>query len=110
MRETGQHSVKALAIEIEPHAEAAWPPRATLRLDGWLLRFGEGYSSRLNSVSALNYTGTDLARSIAAAEAAYRGHQLPPIFHVSPANDPPGLEDALKARGYKPKSDTLLMT
>ena len=59
-----------------------------LRLDGWLLRFGEGYSSRLNSVSALNYTGSDLAGSIEAAEAAYRAQHLPPVFHVSPANDP----------------------
>jgi ribosomal protein S18 acetylase RimI-like enzyme len=98
-----------LASEIEPHAEAAWPPRDTLRLDGWLLRFGEGHSSRLNSVSALNYTGADLLRSITACEAAYRARNLPPLFHISPANDPPGLEAALKARGYTPKSDTLLM-
>jgi ribosomal protein S18 acetylase RimI-like enzyme len=98
-----------LATEIEPHAEAAWPPRETQRLDGWLLRFGEGYSSRLNSVSALNYTGADLIRSIAAAEAAYRARGLPPLFHISPANDPPELEAALKQRGYTPKSDTLLM-
>jgi len=109
MPKTGQHSVKRLAAQIEPHAEAAWPPRETQRLDGWLLRFGEGHSSRLNSVSALNYTGADLLRSIEAAEAAYRARALPPLFHISPANDPPRLEAALKARGYMPKSDTLLM-
>ncbi|MBL6938926.1 MAG: GNAT family N-acetyltransferase [Alphaproteobacteria bacterium] len=109
MPDAGQHSVKRLAAEIEPHAEAAWPPRETSRLDGWLLRFGEGHSSRLNSVSALNYTGTDLIRSIEAAEAAYRARHLPPLFHISPANDPPELEAALGARGYTPKSDTLLM-
>jgi hypothetical protein len=109
MPQTGQHSVKKLAVEIEPHAEAAWPPRETLRLDGWLLRFGEGHSSRLNSVSALNYTGADLARSIEACEVAYRARNLPPLFHISPANDPPELEAALKARGYTAKSDTLLM-
>ena len=109
MPKTGQHSVKRLAVEIEPHAESAWPPRETQRLDGWLLRFGDGHSSRLNSVSALNYTGADLARSIDACEAAYRARALPPLFHISPANDPPELEAALKARGYAPKSDTLLM-
>jgi GNAT superfamily N-acetyltransferase len=102
-------ATKALAAQIEPHAEAAWPPRETQRLDGWLLRFGEGHSSRLNSVSALNYTGTDLTRSIAAAEAAYRAHGLPPLFHISPANDPPELEAALRRRGYTAKSETLLM-
>jgi GNAT superfamily N-acetyltransferase len=106
----GQRSVKALARAIEPHAEAAWPARETLALDGWLLRFGEGYSSRLNSVSALNYAGADLAHSIEAAEAAYRARHLPPLFHISPANDPPDLEAALRARGYTAKSQTLLMT
>lgn len=57
MSAIAQHSVKTLARAVEPHAESAWPARETLRLDGWLLRFGEGYSSRLNSVSALAYCG-----------------------------------------------------
>ena len=109
MPEIGQDSVKALATEIEPHAEAAWPPPETLRLDGWLLRFGEGHSSRLNSVSALYYTGADLGQSIAACEEAYRARNLPPLFHISPANDPPQLEAALKQRGYTAKTNTLLM-
>ncbi len=103
-----QHSVNELAREVEPLAEAAWPARETARLNGWLMRFSDGYSSRCNSVSTLSFAGS-LPHAIEAAEAAYRTRRLVPQFQISPASQPAGLEQALKARGYRHRTPTFLM-
>jgi GNAT superfamily N-acetyltransferase len=104
-----QHSVKALARALDPLAVLAWPARATEEIDGWLLRFSEGYSSRSNSVSALEFRGDSLALSIERVEAAYRRHHLAPQFQISPATEPERLEAALQARGYACKPPTAFM-
>jgi len=104
-----QHAVNGLARELDPIALESWPARETEALDGWLLRFTDGFSSRANSVSALAYRGSSLERSIAAAEAAYRARGLTPQFQITPATDPPGLEDMLVRRGYTHRTPTLLM-
>ncbi|MBV9541284.1 MAG: GNAT family N-acetyltransferase [Alphaproteobacteria bacterium] len=98
-----------MAAEIEPLAALSWPAPETLSLDGWLLRFGKGYSSRLNSVSAIRYSGTSLSQSIDAVERAYRARNLPPQFHIAPGIQPAALEAALQARGYITKPPTVLM-
>lgn len=38
--------------EIERVAYEAWPARETATYDGWLLRHGDGFSRRINSVAA----------------------------------------------------------
>jgi GNAT superfamily N-acetyltransferase len=103
-----QYSVNELARVLEPLAVMSWPARKTQRLDGWLLRFSDGYSSRCNSVSTLEFHGT-LDDAIGAVEAAYRAHGLVPQFQISPATRPDGLEQALAARGYRHKPPTVLM-
>ncbi len=109
MPEIAQHSVKALAREIDPLAVESWPARETRTLDGWLLRFSDGYSSRSNSVSALDYGGASLPGSVAQVEDAYRRRRLAPQFQISPATMPGGLEALLLERGYIAKPPTALM-
>ena len=104
-----QHSVKALARALDPLAVESWPARATQMVDGWLLRFSEGYSSRSNSVSALEYSGTSLNESIARVERAYRREGLTPQFQISPATQPEGLEAVLRMRDYIAKPSTAVM-
>jgi GNAT superfamily N-acetyltransferase len=104
-----QHAVNGLAWELDPIAVESWPAREIEHLDGWLLRFTDGYSSRANSVSALDFQGTSLERSIAAAENAYQMRGLTPQFQVTPATQPPGLEAVLIRRGYTHRTPTLLM-
>src|SRR6185295_5999919 len=107
MNATSQHSVNELARELEPIAAAVWPARETIALDGWLLRFSDGYSSRANSVSTLSFDGV-LAPAIASVEAAYRTRGLAPQFQISPASRPVGLEQTLIERGYHHKTPTVL--
>jgi len=99
---------EALAAEIEPLAVAAWPAREIAPLDGWALRFTTGSSHRGNSAVTLDYLGHDLATSIEAAEHEYRRRGLVPMFHLSLASRPQGLEAALLARHYRRVSQTHL--
>ena len=108
MNAIDQYSVNELARQIEPLAVESWPARETLVLNGWLLRFSDGYSSRCNSVSTLDFDD-DLERAVEAVEVAYRSRGLPPQFQISPASRPGGLERALVARGYRHKPATVLM-
>jgi N-acetylglutamate synthase len=108
MNAIAQYSVNELARELEPLAEKSWPARETTALNGWLLRFSDGYSSRCNSVSTHGFHGK-LDSDINAVEEAYRSRRLAPQFQISPATRPPGLEQALIARGYKHKPTTVLM-
>ena len=78
-------------------------------LDGWLLRFTDGFSSRSNSAATNAYDGSSLDVSIAAAEAAYRAQGLPPQFQIAPTTKPENLEAALIARGYTHKTPTWVM-
>ncbi len=110
MPDIAQHSVNELSLAraIEPVAVAAWPARETMSLNCWLLRFSDGYSSRANSVSPLEFDG-DLSDAIESVEAAYRARKLVPQFQISPATVPLGLQAALIARGYRHRTPTFLM-
>lgn len=109
MPDISQHSVKALARALDPLAVESWPARATQMVDGWLLRFSDGYSSRSNSVSTLDYRGISLERSVAQVEAAYRREGLAPQFQISPASEPAQLDSFLLGRGYAAKPPTAVM-
>jgi hypothetical protein len=63
-------------IGIEHAAVRAWPAGETRDVDGWLWRFSGGGSQRANSVSALEYRGDDVERSIDTIENLYREHTL----------------------------------
>ncbi len=78
----------------------AWPALQTLNLDGWVLRFADGYTRRANSVNPLYPLQGDLNRNLALAEAHYTRRGLPPVFKLTPASEPAGLDAALAARGY----------
>lgn len=95
---------------LEEAAARAWPPRETLEIEGWQLRFSGGGSQRANSVQCLHWTGAGLDDAIDAAEAAYRARGLRPIFQVTDIAEPAGLDACLAARGYASIDRTLLMT
>lgn len=109
MPANAQHSVNGLPAAVEPHAVESWPAREAFARDGWRLRFTDGFSARANSVSTLRFTGASLETAIAQAERDYRGHGLTPLFQITPATQPRGLEAALRARGYVHRSPTVVM-
>jgi GNAT superfamily N-acetyltransferase len=98
----------ALAEEIEPYAVASWPARQTQLLNGWLLRFTNGFTHRGNSVATLQFAGTNVGAAIDDVEREYRRRSLPPMFQVASAVAPTRLADVLSTRGYEVVTPTFV--
>jgi GNAT superfamily N-acetyltransferase len=81
---------------LEELAFRGWPALESRDLDGWRLRFSNGYTKRANSINALeDNTSTD----IEALEAPYRARGQRPAWRLSPLA-PAVMSELLAARGY----------
>ncbi|GHD69103.1 GNAT family N-acetyltransferase [Jeongeupia chitinilytica] len=84
--------------EIEALTTSAWPARATELVDGWVLRFANGYTKRANSVTPL-YRGVQAdADKLGYVEQRYNALGQPAIFKLTAAAGQ--LDTMLGARGY----------
>ncbi|MCK4382843.1 MAG: GNAT family N-acetyltransferase [Candidatus Lokiarchaeota archaeon] len=89
----------------------SWPAKHYYFLNGWILRFTDGITSRANSVFPIRYTGTDdtLDNDIDIVEQAYKAHSLPPVFTMHEFYKPENLEDKLLAREYEMYDHTIAL-
>jgi len=93
---TGSHRA------IEEISLNTWPARQTLLLNGWIVRFADGYTKRANSVYPLCFhPGADLEQTIARAEAFFSEHRLNAVFKLTPFAVPQELDRVLEERGYR---------
>lgn len=95
---------------IEEMSLNGWPALQTLLLDGWLLRFADGYTKRSNSVSALYGHTLELDGKIRACEQIYAQKGLRTIFKITPFCRPDVLDAELEARGYELIDRSLVKT
>ncbi|MHA2391447.1 MAG: GNAT family N-acetyltransferase [Promethearchaeota archaeon] len=81
----------------------SWPAKNYYFLNGWILRFNDGITSRANSVFPVRYMGTQktLDKDIDIVENAYKAYGLPPIFTMHDFHEPVNLKDKLLNRGYQ---------
>ncbi|TJZ78979.1 GNAT family N-acetyltransferase [Chitiniphilus eburneus] len=93
---------------LESLALSAWPALNTELLDGWVLRFAQGYTKRANSVSPL-YPGVlaDEAK-VDYVERRYAAHGQPAIFKLTDAST--ALDALLAGRGYTVVDPTSVRT
>jgi len=70
-------------------------------LDGWILRFADGYTKRANSVSVLYEGDRSLAEKIETCQQIYTQQNLPLIFRLSPLA-PIELDDKLAELEFTP--------
>lgn len=77
-----------------------WPSLNTQYYDGWLLRFANGYTRRLNSVNPLYPSTLALAEKIAHCEAVYADQGQRTIFKIPADPALTALDQALAERGY----------
>lgn len=82
--------------------DATWPPAATERRAGWLLRRGEGGGQRVSAASPLGPEPGD----VAVAAAAMEGWGQHPLFRVTQAED--AVDAALEAAGYAVKDPVVV--
>jgi ribosomal protein S18 acetylase RimI-like enzyme len=87
----------------------AWPASETALIDGWLWRWSGGGSQRANSVSTIDFTGTNVAETPDRVEARYRARHCPMQLHTFELSQPDGLSALLTARGYGMGETTLTM-
>lgn len=88
----------------------ALPALQTLLYDGWVVRLGKGYSRRANSVQTYGSPTLPLDEKIAYCETLYRRNNLPVVFKLTPASQPPHLDEILEARGYHVEGRTMVQT
>jgi len=80
-----------------------WPARHYYFLNGWILRFTDGITSRANSVFPLNYDGdfSTIDKDIDFVYKAYSAYKLHPIFTISDFFEPSSLVIKLLEHGYQ---------
>ena len=83
----------------------AWPALSEQRVDGWVLRFGDGLTRRANSANPVTPEHGDIDRTITQVETRYRTGGLPAIFRVPSLVDT-YIERRLDALGYTPEGET----
>ncbi len=107
---TADNDNKSLIQELEIRSMRAWPSLTTRFYDGWVLRFANGYTGRANSIHPVYPGSLDLDTRITCCEAAYRLHNLPTSFKLTPASYPADLDDALGERGYSLPYEVSVLT
>jgi GNAT superfamily N-acetyltransferase len=98
------------ARRIEEAGLNALQTQRQLFYDGWLLRVSPGNAKRARSVNAHFGSTLPLEQKIPHCENVFAQHDLPILFRMTPFDRPPGLEDALAARGYVAFDETLVQT
>ena len=96
-------------VRMERAHVLAWPALNTETIDGWLWRSSGGGSQRANSVSTVDFHGTDPEASIAKAEARYHALGHPGRFQTFDETSPPILTQTLRLRGYTESEATITM-
>jgi ribosomal protein S18 acetylase RimI-like enzyme len=96
-------------VRMERAHVLAWPALNTAVIEGWLWRLSGGGSQRANSVSAVDFHGTDLPASVAEVEAKYSARGAPARFQSYDETSPLALAELLRTRGYQEGEPTMTM-
>lgn len=86
--------------KIEELSINALPALETLFVDGWLLRFSNGYSKRANSINPLYATQEIVSEKIKKVEQIYQARNLPVMFKLTPQVFHENLDDVLEQAEY----------
>lgn len=88
----------------------AWPALDTLMFDGWILRFGKGYTKRSNSINPL-YEGTmKIAQKHYECEKYYKKFQLPVTYKLTDLSHSLKIDAFLQHLNYEKLDITSVQT
>ena len=89
----------ALVQALETRLVNAWPALETQIVDGWIVRFANGYTKRANSASPLVAGASLDEAAIDQIVAQFEAHGLRPTFRLT-GLEAPDVERQLAARGF----------
>jgi GNAT superfamily N-acetyltransferase len=95
---------------LEEVSLSAWPALQTVFVDGWVARLSNGFTRRANSINPLFHSLRSFEENLAECEALYAHRDQRVVFKISPAAQPPGLDDLLAQRGYALEATTSVQT
>jgi N-acetylglutamate synthase len=93
---------------IEELSMNALPALQTMHIDGWVLRFANGYTRRANSIAPLYPGRLPVEERIALCEKAYQQRGIKVNFKMTPETQPEDLDRILEARGYQVDASTCI--
>lgn len=100
---------RAQVLRLEEAGLNAWPALRVALVDGWVVRFADGFTKRANSANPLYGGEDDLPARVDRVEALYAAARQRSIFRLSPLA-PPGLEPLLEGRFYRRIDETVVET
>ncbi|HUU78648.1 MAG TPA: GNAT family N-acetyltransferase [candidate division Zixibacteria bacterium] len=87
----------------------AWPAMNLSFLNGWIIRLGDGYTRRANSVLPLRYSGKNIDKDIKVVEDFYKKYNLPSVFQIPDYCEPNNLKKILLKLDYQEIDESILM-
>lgn len=90
-----------LIRHLEELSLNALPALETSYIDGWVMRFANGYTKRANSVNPLYPSSTGVESKVAYCESMYAVRKQPTVFKMTSQSEPRELDALLEARGYR---------
>lgn len=91
----------SLIRQLEELSLNALPAMQTSYVDGWVMRFANGYTKRANSVNPLYSSFTDVETKIAYCESMYAVRKQPTVFKMTTVSEPHDLDSQLLKQGYR---------
>ncbi len=90
-----------LIRHLEELSLNALPALETTYLDGWVVRFANGYTKRANSINPLYSSGSNTENKIAYCESLYVVRKQPTVYKMTTLAEPRGLDTILARCGYR---------
>jgi ribosomal protein S18 acetylase RimI-like enzyme len=96
-------------LDLERIAADGWRAIDTARAGQWLMRAGDGFTGRANSVLPLGSPGIGLTSALREVRKFYDGHRLPALFQVPRCDETALLEGFLDDHGWEPFNPTMVL-